>query len=344
MRQAVATERTGTFSRPVSETTRRQDFVTVLTGVWLIIGLFLDGYAHQHLISGTESFITPWHGVFYSGFAATSAWLGLLIARRRGSRIRDRIPCGYAGAVIGLGAFGLGGIGDGVWHSLFGVEVGIDALLSPTHLLLMAGMMAIVTAPYRAAVTARDAGKRSVALVSLGAGVALAAFFLNFVWGLGDGGFRVGYQPASGRGELAVIAGVATILVTTIVFTLAATLALRLGRLRFGSFTVLFVAVAGAVHVAFDEELFGVVAALVAGLTLDVALARGDPRERVAVALPISIAALWTVYLGVPLASGEVAWPAEIWSGAIVLATLGAGVIGYVASIVLDRGAVMAGE
>lgn len=316
-------------------TTKREDVVTVLTGTWLIIGLFLDGYAHQHLIRGTESFVTPWHAVFYSGFAAASGWLALLIARRHGPHLRDRIPQGYGAAVIGLVAFGLGGIGDGIWHTLFGVEVGIDALLSPTHLLLMAGMMAIVTAPYRAAVSAPDAGKRGVALVSLGVGVALAAFFLNFVWGLGDGGFRVGYQPTSGRGEIAVIAGVATILVTTMVFTIAATYALRLGRLRFGTFAVLFVTVAGAVHVAFDEELVGVIAAFVAGLILDVALAGRDPRDRVAFALPISIATLWTVYLVTPLGRGEVAWPAEIWSGAIVLATLGAAVVGSVARTVL---------
>lgn len=334
MRQAVATDRGGELNPPVSATTKREDLITVLTGVWLIIGLFLDGYAHQHLISGTESFLTPWHAVFYSGFAATSAWLALLIARRRGPRLRDRIPRGYAAAVIGLGAFGLGGIGDGVWHTIFGVEVGIDALLSPTHLVLMAGMMAIVTAPYRAA-TARDAGKRGVALVSLGVGVALAAFFLNFVWGLGDGGFRVGYQPSSGRGELAVIAGVATILVTTLVLALATTFALRLGRLRFGTFGVLFTAVAAAVHLAFDEESVGVIAALVAGLTLDVSLG-GNPQKRVALALPASMAVLWTVYLVVPLAAGEVAWPAEIWSGTVVLATLSAAVIGYLASLMLD--------
>lgn len=39
-------------------TTRRQDLVTVFAGIWLIAGLFLDGYAHQHLVTGGETFFT----------------------------------------------------------------------------------------------------------------------------------------------------------------------------------------------------------------------------------------------------------------------------------------------
>ena len=326
-----------TPDRPTRATTKREDTVTVLIGTWLIIGLFLDGYAHQHLVTGTESFLTPWHGVFYAGFAAASAWLAVLAARRPGRRLLDRIPVGYGAAVVGLGLFAIGGAGDAVWHSVFGVEVGIDALLSPTHLVLMAGLMAIVTAPYRAAVAERRPDKRGVAVVSLGVGTGLAAFFLNFVWGLGDAGFRTSYDAASGDGELPLIAGVATALVTTVVLSLAVTFALRLGRSRFGSYTLLFGLVAGAVHIAFEEELVGVAAALVAGLVLDVVLAVSDRRDRIIVALPLSASVMWTVYLVAPLVTGDLAWPPEVWSGTIVLAALVAAAIGYHASLVLDR-------
>ena len=37
------------------------------------------------------------------------------------------------------------------WHTILGVETGLDALLSPTHLLLFIGMAAILTTPVRAA-------------------------------------------------------------------------------------------------------------------------------------------------------------------------------------------------
>ena len=44
-------------------------------------------------------------------------------------------------------------------------------------------------------------------------------------------------------------------------------------------------------------------------------------RERIVVALPVSTAALWGVYLLTPLATGDMAWRPEIWSGTIVLTT-----------------------
>ena len=44
----------------------------------------------------------------------------------------------------------LGGAGDIVWHTLFGIEAGIEALLSPTHLLLAFGGAVAVSGPLHA--------------------------------------------------------------------------------------------------------------------------------------------------------------------------------------------------
>lgn len=65
-------------------TTARQDLVTTATGLWLVLGLFTDGWAHVNL-PGLESFFTPWHAVLYSGFGATAAWIALLGWRNRRS-------------------------------------------------------------------------------------------------------------------------------------------------------------------------------------------------------------------------------------------------------------------
>ena len=54
----------------------RDDLVTIVLGLWFVVGLLLDAWAHNNL-RGLESFFTPWHGVFYSGFAATAAWIVL---------------------------------------------------------------------------------------------------------------------------------------------------------------------------------------------------------------------------------------------------------------------------
>ena len=53
-----------------------------LLTAWLVGGLFLDGWAHAHG-KVDQSFFTPWHAVFYSGFAAVALALLANIAWRR---------------------------------------------------------------------------------------------------------------------------------------------------------------------------------------------------------------------------------------------------------------------
>ena len=49
---------------------RRDQTLAALFGLWMIVGLFLDGWAHDN--QKPESFFTPWHGVLYSGFTAAA--------------------------------------------------------------------------------------------------------------------------------------------------------------------------------------------------------------------------------------------------------------------------------
>jgi hypothetical protein len=141
----------GSLERPVASW--GQNLVTVVLGLWLIGGVFVDGYAHNNLRSTIESFFTPWHAALYSGYTATSLWIVWLIAAqvRRGARGLNAVPRGYGLGLAGALIFGAGGVGDLVWHSLFGIEVGTAALLSPTHLLLLLGGVLIVTSPLRSA-------------------------------------------------------------------------------------------------------------------------------------------------------------------------------------------------
>ena len=57
---------------PRPRASRRTDVVTTVLSVWFVLGLFLDAYAHADAPE-LETFFTPWHAVFYSGFAATAA-------------------------------------------------------------------------------------------------------------------------------------------------------------------------------------------------------------------------------------------------------------------------------
>ena len=321
-------QRTALAGRPrVIPASDREHLGTVLFGLWMTVGLFLDGYFHQNLDSAGESFLTPWHGVFYAGFAASALWLAALSRRRAPGRVDWRLsalPPGYEGARVGLVLFALGGIGDALWHTAFGVERGIDALLSPTHLLLFTGLVLILTSPVRAARAAPERPPSGWMLAgSVISATALVGFFLNFTWGLGIAAFtRVPYNPLTDAGETAVIAGVASMLITTVVLFTAARLLLVLASVPPGALAALFTIAALLVSVAFDEDVEGVAAAAVAGVALELLLPARRRARSVALAFGVSSAVLWLGYLGLLRAIDGIAWQAEIWLGAAALSSL----------------------
>lgn len=127
--------------------TLAQDAVTVAIGLWLIGGLFSDGWAH-HNVPELEGFFTPWHGVLYFGLLLAGAWF-IWLGRAGGRRWYRHLPAGYGWGWVGLGVFGLGGLADMAWHLVLGVEAGVDALLSPSHLVLFTGGLLILTSALR---------------------------------------------------------------------------------------------------------------------------------------------------------------------------------------------------
>src|SRR5262249_25880734 len=128
----------------------RFDWLMMLCCAWLVGGLFLDGWAHNHF-RNLETFFTPWHGVLYSGFAASAACLGAGAVRgwSEGRAWRDALPPGYALSLLGVALFLIAGLADMVWHTLLGVEVSIEGLLSPVHLFLAFSGSLILTGPLR---------------------------------------------------------------------------------------------------------------------------------------------------------------------------------------------------
>ncbi|HEU4424163.1 MAG TPA: hypothetical protein VFR67_16655, partial [Pilimelia sp.] len=136
--------------RPVAS--YRTNLVTALLGTWFTVGLFLDAWAHNNKAS-LETFFTPWHGVFYSGFAATAGWIAWTIWRNvlKGRTRLAAVPVGYGASLVALVGFAVAGLGDLIWHTVYGIEQDLDILFSPTHLGLIASMFVIVTTPVRAA-------------------------------------------------------------------------------------------------------------------------------------------------------------------------------------------------
>jgi len=125
--------------------TSRFDAIMGVLTIVLMTGLFIDGWAHNHG-RVDESFFTPYHAVMYSSYAIFGAILlgTQYLNVNRGYHFLRALPKGYFISVIGIFIFGIGGFGDMLWHEAFGIEEGLEALYSPTHLILAVGYTTVI--------------------------------------------------------------------------------------------------------------------------------------------------------------------------------------------------------
>ncbi len=259
------------------------NLVTVVLSGWFVVGLFLDAWAHNNL-PGLESFFTPWHAVFYSGFVATALWVLLIVKRNVSSGLRGAaaVPTGYGLAVVALPVFALAGSLDYTWHKFLGIEQDLKILFSPTHLLLVAAMFAIVTSPLRAAwadagmPAAPSFGRLLPAVLSLTFGSTLVLLFLQYgnafshSSGAIVGAFSGYVDPEAGEWALTSVRLSTDLVVTNLVLLTPLLVVARRWRLPFGTATVLFAgaaALSGAI-LGFDNPTT-VAGVLVAGVCAD---------------------------------------------------------------------------
>lgn len=322
---------------------RGQEAIGVALGGWLVVGAFLDGWAHTNL--RVETVLTPWHAVLYSGFLATAGYTLWIVrcACRPPGRWPDSIPAGQGLALAGVVVFGIGAVADQAWHAVFGIERDVAALLSPTHVLLFTGAILILSAPLRAGW--EDGGRSapslptfSPVLASLALITAVAAFALMYLspfrranYGSGVAAYtqRVTWGPgaAADYQEGIEIVGIASILVTTIIYLAPVLLMLRRWRPPFGSVTILWTAVTVAVAGIDAFHWWPLVpAAPAAGLVVDVLIRRRDPApvhpwayRAVAAIAPVT---LWLAFFALYQAAYGVGWKPELWGGVTTMSAL----------------------
>ena len=319
-------ERVATVAAPA---TRGENAGAVVLGAVLAVGLYADGWAHLN-VGGLETFFTPWHAALYAGFGLLAAWVAAMVWRRREVGYPRAVPYGYRLSLLGVGLFGLGGALDMVWHRIFGVEAGIDALVSPTHLLLLTGGMLLVTGPVRAAVPEGGDAPRypAAGLAALAVAVALAGFFLSYVSVFADPGARFPLTDipegmhGHREGELPVIAGLAGYLLITLVITVPVLHVRRLGRAPLGTVAVIVAAVALPAAALGEGRFLTPALGAVAGASLvDLLLAaRPDLPELVIAALVPAV--VWSGQLLGMLVDGELRWAPELWAGVLGLSAL----------------------
>ncbi len=351
----------------------RDDAISVFTGTWLATGLFVDGWAHNNLRS-LETFFTPWHGLLYSGFLVTAAWYFGLAARGgrrlgnapslpglktltaggltgggltggegwRGARaaLDGRIPVGYGWGVAAVFLFALGGLGDMTWHLAFGIEQGIDALFSPTHVVLALALVAILAAPFRAAWL--SPGPRAVrslleilpAIMSASLVASVVAFFFMHAWPT----LRVFHaaRPASpfplAGGDMraaAITAGSSGMIVMTLVMVGAILWPLLRWRLPPGAATLTFTVIAALMAGIGGFAHWALILPQIAtGIVADVLVHRFDPSPSRPFALRtfaiVVSLVLWVLVLATDLQGRGIGWSREVVGGAVAWSCLAA--------------------
>ena len=224
----------------------RFDYAIALASVWVSIGTLVDAWAHGHV--PVESFFTPYHGLIYSGMAAFFAIFIAYWLRHRG------LPPGYRLAALGVPLFFLAGFSDLLWHRFVGIEEGIDATMSPTHLAIGAAIVLLCTGPIRSVLADRANSttflRQLPFILSMAAALNMAHF--GTAYALDPGAGHAGAPPIVDSGSRSYMIALsigyykasAGMLIAIFQATLLSTFALwMVSRIRLvpGSFTIFFV-------------------------------------------------------------------------------------------------------
>jgi hypothetical protein len=327
---------------------RSDDLIAALCGAWMVSGLFLDGWAHRN--NKPETFFTPWHGLLYSGFVASAVWLLRVIRSHQqpGVSLREAIPVGYGLRAIGVAVFGVGAIGDLIWHQVFGIEVDIEALLSPTHLILLTGGLLMATGPI-ASTLRREGGNQSASWSSTGAAVGSVAFMLSVIqfffmylspydYGKYDYDYIVASRESGWLGNEVLVDGIGSALLFSILVAMALNFLIRTVKIPRGSFVLILLlpAVLQTVLTSFAtaHRLLGpALAAVLAELSWP--WVRTQLNNVAVISGWVATLTLLTNYgilLGTAIAE-ELSWSVHLWTGLPFLAALIAALLTAVTSV-----------
>jgi len=331
------------------EATTRFDWIMSLLSAAFVGGLFLDGWAHTHG-RVDDTFFTPWHAVLYGGWGACLLMLlGTLLRNvARGRSWRVALPTGYGLSLAGALLWFVAGPTDLLWHSLFGFEAGVEALLSPAHLLLALGMGLVVTGPLRAALSRDEPAPvgwsgRLPMVLSVTSVLSVITFFMSLGHPLSNvpaDATRFALVRAQARGwiELLQSAGVQGMLAWMAVLMAAVFFLLGRRHVPTGALTFMLTLNGAAMALLYPRSAYPLapVASLaVAGVIADglrALLRPGADRPLAWRIFSFAVPAVATLAYFASLAlTRGVWWSVHVWSGTVLLSGAVGWLLGYVA-------------
>ncbi len=287
------------------------------TGMWFLAGLYLDGWAHNHG-KVDNTFFTPWHAVFYSGFGAVAVVLGILAlaTQIRGQLWQRDLPVAYRSAIVAAPLFAMGGLADLWWHETFGFEAGIEILLSPPHLLLASSMFVICAAPARTWTAYHNHNPIPVILSTLAAW-SVVVFMLQY-----NHPYGIIWPERSVIGQTGVLVGLVSLSLHALLTT-GVVLWMHDRHLPYGSITAVLVINALMIALMGDEYRFGW-AALIAGIGIEIVrfmsrtASHSNQIRALTIATPVLLCA---AYFGIIAMTTTLLWPLSLCASAIISST-----------------------
>lgn len=313
------------------------------------IGGAVDARSHVFFGSETESFFTPSHYLFYAGWLAAlvSIVTYVTLQIRKGADVADWLPPRYMLAGLGAVLFGMSGVFDAIWHTLFGFELNLEILLSPAHLVLFFAAGLLYFSVQSHAIYQYDRSPethQSSFLASLPLLIGLASFIHIIYWptyyfdpltaDFASGGAIVGVRDAYDYIEYgsaaAEIAGIGGIVMTALILAPIVIVPLYRWRLPAGSlvFILGWISIQRAFVVGVYTYLPAVAGAALVGEIIWAWMRRGgDARmsspvgyRLLAFTVPLTLFSLY--FLIVSLMPDGIIWGVTLWAGSIWLAAL----------------------
>ncbi len=316
----------------------RFDWTVLLLGLWCFTGMIIDAWAHKHG-EVDDSFFTPWHAIWYSGFTAFAGYITFALWRlhegdfpKSLASIKEflgNMPNGYSVGVLGMVLFALSGFGDMLWHTFLGIEGGTDILLSPTHLGLAAGLILSLMTPVMAAWYDSKSGtnrlpSQILILFGIGASWSVITLFTSFAHHQTLPFTDIcGVASSCSDGNIGLENGITSILLQSLILSGVVLLFMQRWTPVFGTFTLLL-SINGVAIAAFApgqpvDAWQHLITPVLAGLALDFVYTQiGDRIRLFSFMIPALHTAIWMLVM-----IGFNGWQTAVVGGDLVISPLG---------------------